>query len=96
MSKIKKKEIYVLELSKDFYIEAENNADDECYDIWLCRKGYGKKIYMHGLLYEYYKSIYAAIRFMDALIDGWDYLTCYIEDLLDSGEEVDEHCNIVK
>ena len=100
MSKIKSKRILILELSKDFYIEAEETEDESVkpfvglvYDFWLCRRGYGCKVFMHGLEAKYHKSLPEATRFVDELVD-WEYLAPYFEDLLEGDEEVDENLNI--
>ncbi len=94
MSEIKKKEFYVLELSKDFFIEAEDNEKDKCYDFWLCRDRYCIKVFMHGLPWEYHDSLVEAVRFVGDLVDS-EYLAPYLDDLLDDGEEIDCSMNII-
>lgn len=93
MRKIKVKKQLVLELSKDFYIEAEVDNEQQCFDFWLCRNNYGLKIFMHGLPFQYHESLRDAVRFVDSIVDA-EYLAPYLEDLLE-GEEVDEKLNII-
>lgn len=90
---IREKKQLVLELSKDFYIEAETDNEQKCYDFWLCRKGYGVKVYMHGLPFEYHTCLRQALRFVGEIADA-EYVAPYLEDLLE-GEEVDENLNIL-
>ena len=93
MSKIKKKEIYVLELSKDFYVEAEQTAD--CYEFWICRENYGIKHSLFGIPVDDHENLRSALCRYKDLFKDFDYMYGYLEDLLES-EDVDENFNILE
>ena len=91
--RIKTKKIYYIELSKDFFVEAEQ--EEECYSFWLCRTNYGTKTYIFGLPLYKHDSLREAFQEFKPLLIDREYMDVYLECLLE-GEEVDEHFNIIK
>ena len=93
MAKTKHKTVYVLELSKDFYVEAETSEDS--YDFWLCRKDFGIKTYCYGEPLFMYNGIGEALNRNKSTLLDREYMDVFFHDLLE-GEEVDENFNIVE
>ena len=91
MSKIKEKKILVLELSKDFFVEAEET--DESYYFWICRTDYGVKSLIFGVPVENHEDLRSALCGHMLLFQDIDYMYGYLEPLLE-GEDVDDMFNI--
>jgi len=88
---MKEKKILVLDLSKDFWVEAEQSEDT--YDFWLCRKNYGRKVYIIGELISFYKNLRVALEDHMDVFNDIDWMGCFLEELLED-EFVDELFNV--
>ena len=91
MRGIKRKDVYILVLSKDFYVEAEKRDSGESvgsYDFWLCRTDFGEKTYVYGIPLDYASSVYDALEKNQGTLSDRDYMEIFLEHLTDEGEFV--------
>ena len=88
MSKIKIKLFYIIDISKDFYIEAMASKDS--FDFWLCRKNYCQKEYVYGVPYpQKHRSKEKEMVMIEENkinLKDPDYMSIFCEELLDENE----------